>query len=77
MRSLTGVGAMRLGLLYANPSATDLSEVLVGALDEAGRTDAQLVVERYEDGSDGMAAVDRLIASRVNGVLLPPPLCDH
>lgn len=73
-RSLAGARATRLGLLYANPSAAYLSEVLVGALDQATRTGAHLVVERCD--GDGVEAVDRLIASRVDGVLLPPPLCD-
>ena len=75
-RSLAGAGAMRLGLLYANPSAAYLSEVLVGALDEAARTGAQLLVEKWEPGAASRVAVERLIASRIDGVLLPPPLCD-
>ena len=75
-RSLAGARATRLGLLYANPSAAYLSEVLVGALDEASRTGAQILLEKWESYTDGPRAVDRLIAARVDGVLLPPPLCD-
>ncbi len=75
-RSLAGAGQMRLALLYANPSASYLSEVLVGALDEAARVHAQLTVELCALPRDGRATVDRLIEARVDGLLLPPPLSD-
>jgi len=75
-RSLAGGRQSRLALLYSNPSAAYLSEFLVGTLQEAGASDAQLVVEHCtgEECAEVLAA--RLEAHRVDAVLLPPPLCD-
>ena len=43
-RSLAGAQSLRIGLLYANPSAAYLSEFLLGALDESSRKSAQLLL---------------------------------
>src|SRR3974390_1491009 len=62
-RSLAGAAGARVGLLYGNPSAAYLSEFLVGALDEASRTGAQLVLEKCEadDSAAEIAATEKLI----------------
>ncbi|WP_347302790.1 LacI family DNA-binding transcriptional regulator [Croceibacterium sp. TMG7-5b_MA50] len=75
-RSLAGAGQNRIGLLYANPSAGYLSEFLVGSLDQASRRDVQLIVEQCEPGDHELQVARHLIESGVDGVLLPPPLCD-
>lgn len=75
-RSLAGASQLRLGLLYSNPSAAYLSEFLVGSLDQAGRSDIQLVVQKCEIGDHEREVVERMIASGIDGVILPPPLCD-
>ncbi|CCW16010.1 transcriptional regulator lacI family [Sphingobium indicum BiD32] len=75
-RSLAGASQLRLGLLYSNPSAAYLSEFLVGSLDQAGRSDVQLVVEKCELGDHEREVVERMISSGIDGVILPPPLCD-
>jgi LacI family transcriptional regulator len=75
-RSLASANTMRIGLLYSNPSAAYLSEFLLGSLDQCSRSAIQLVVEKCEPEAGEQVAVDRLIASGVGGVLLPPPLCD-
>lgn len=72
---LAGAAGFRLGLLYSNPSAAYLSEFLVGSLDQAGRSDVQLVVKRYDE-SDAADIADWLVRGGIDGVLLPPPLCD-
>ena len=66
----------RIALLYSNPSAAYLSELLMGCLAEASARDVQLVVEQCTgaDTADSIAA--RLTAHRIDAVLLPPPLCD-
>ena len=74
-RSLAGADLVRIGLLYANPSAAYLSEFLVGGLDECSRGNIQLVVEKCDEDNATDAAI-RLAATGVNGVILPPPLCD-
>ncbi|MBU6268159.1 MAG: LacI family DNA-binding transcriptional regulator [Sphingomonadales bacterium] len=75
-RSLAGGRHCRIALLHGNPSAAYLSEFLMGSLAEAGRRDAQLVVEYCEEPLDPAPLVGRLAAHRIDAVLLPPPLCD-
>ncbi|MDO6415184.1 LacI family DNA-binding transcriptional regulator [Sphingomonas sp. BIUV-7] len=75
-RSLAGAGQVRIGLLYSNPSAAYLSEFLVGGLDQASRSDAQIVVEKCEIGDHEVAAAQHLIAGGIDGIILPPPICD-
>lgn len=75
-RSLAGGRQCRIALLHSNPSAAYLSEFLVGTLEEASATDAQLIVERCDGTESADALVARLKAHRIDAVLLPPPLCD-
>ncbi|WP_206240969.1 LacI family DNA-binding transcriptional regulator [Novosphingobium terrae] len=76
-RSLAGAGQIRIALLYTNPSAAYLSELLLGCLDEASRADVHLVVERCAFGEDEEKVVKRQMAGGIDGFLLPPPLCDE
>ena len=75
-RSLAGAEQIRIGLLYSNPSAAYLSEFLVGGLEQASRADVQLVIEKCDVGPHEVEVARRLVASGVDGVILPPPLCD-
>ncbi|MHA6770188.1 LacI family DNA-binding transcriptional regulator [Sphingobium ummariense] len=75
-RSLAGGDETRIGLLYSNPSASYLSEFLVGSLDQAARFGVHLVVEKWDEKTSVAAAVDHLRRGRLDGVILPPPLCD-
>jgi LacI family transcriptional regulator len=74
-RSLAGAAPIRIGLLYSNPSAAYLTEFLVGGLEYASRAKVELVIEKCEVGDHEREATERLIQS-VDGVVLPPPLCD-
>jgi len=75
-RSLASARTVRIGLLYSNPSAAYLSEFLLGSLDQCSRAGIQLVVEKCDAESGERQAVERLITTGVDGVILPPPLCD-
>ncbi len=75
-RTLAGAEQIRIGLLYSNPSATYLSEFLVGSLDEARLSHVQLVVEKCEPDQHEDEVAAELIASGIDGLILPPPLCD-
>ncbi len=75
-RSLASARTVRIGLLYSNPSAAYLSEFLLGSLDQCSRAGIQLVVEKCDSERGERQAVERLIATGVDGVILPPPLCD-
>ena len=75
-RSLAGAGQDRIGLLYSNPSAAYLSEFLVGSLDQASRSDVQLIIEKCDLGDHEVEVAKHLIESGIGGLILPSPLCD-
>jgi len=75
-RRLAGSRPIRVGFLYSNPSAGYLSEFLVGLLNQASPNNVQLVVEKCEADEHGIERARRLIANGVDGIILPPPLCD-
>ena len=75
-RNLASARAISVGLLYSNPSAAYLSEFLLGSLDQCSRSGFQLVVQKCDTEEAELRAVDRLVAAGVDGVILPPPLCD-
>lgn len=70
------VGTFRVGLLYSNPSAAFLSAFLVGAMDRCGQCGAQLILEHCSDLRSQRHAIGKLINQGVDGILIPPPLCD-
>ena len=76
-RLLAGARDTRIALIYSNPSASYLSEMLVGALDGSHRTAAQLVLDRWDNlkPAQEKAAAQKL-AEGIAGVILPPPLCE-
>ncbi|MCJ2182820.1 LacI family DNA-binding transcriptional regulator [Novosphingobium sp. 1949] len=75
-RSLAGAAQIRIGLLYSNPSEAFLSAFIVGSLEEAGRLDVQIIVRKVEEGEALAPAVERLISGGIDGVILPPPICE-
>lgn len=75
-RSLAGAEEIRIGLLYSNPSAAYLSEFLVGGLEQASRSNVQLIVEKCDIGEEEKQAAQHLARIGIDGVILPPPLCD-
>ena len=75
-RSLAGGRPPRIALLHSNPSAAYLSEFLVGCLAEASKRGVQLVVEFYDEAERASDFARRIVSRRIDGVLLPPPLCD-
>lgn len=75
-RTLAGGEEIRIGLLHSNPSFAYLSAFLVGSLDQASRSNVQLVVEKCDEPGQEAAAVAHLLNGRVDGIVLPPPLSD-
>lgn len=74
-RRLAGAIPMRIGVLYSNPSAGYLSELLVGLLGQSSLSNVQLVVEQCEE-QRWRGKAERLCDGGIDGVILPPPLCD-
>jgi LacI family transcriptional regulator len=75
-RNLAGSKPIRVGFLYSNPSAAYLSEFLVGLLTQSGLNNVQLFVEKCEAGQEEDEHVRRLVDNGLDGIILPPPLCD-
>ena len=76
-RVLAGARDTRIALIYSNPSASYLSEMLVGALDGSHRTAAQLVLDRWDNLKPAAEkAAAQKLSEGIAGVILPPPLCE-
>jgi LacI family transcriptional regulator len=75
-RSLAGRGQCRITLLFNNPSAAFMSELLMGCLAQSRQSDVILEIEPYSEDEPLDALGKRLVRNRVEGVLLPGLLCD-
>lgn len=75
-RQLAGKQVCRIALLYNNPSSAYLSELLVGAMEQAAESSAELILERCRP-SDIPTIGAALAAQRIAAVILPPPLSDN
>ncbi|MDX3933897.1 LacI family DNA-binding transcriptional regulator [Stenotrophomonas sp.] len=75
--SLAAAQHTRIALIYTNPSGAYLRELLVGLLRVASSAAIQLVIH-YWDNFDPEAerSAARALGGRVDGVILPPPLCE-
>ncbi len=75
--SLAAAQHTRIALIYTNPSGAYLQALLVGVLRAASNAAIQLVIEYWEEmGVDAERKAARALAGRVDGVILPPPLCE-
>ena len=75
-RSLAGGEQLRVALMFDNPSASYLSEFLMGALEEAALSDVHLEVQSCETPEEARPLVKKLAEGGIKGFILPPPLCD-
>ncbi|UXA54274.1 LacI family DNA-binding transcriptional regulator [Xanthomonas prunicola] len=75
-RSLRTSSLLRIGVLYSNPSAAYLNQFMLGLLEQSSLTGSQVMVEKCRAIRSQRAATERLLAAGVDGVILPPPLCD-
>ena len=74
-RNLARASTLHIGLLYNNPSAAYLNELLVGVLEQSGRAGCQIVLEKCGVRNE-RGAIERLLRNDVSGIILPPPLSD-
>jgi LacI family transcriptional regulator len=78
-RNLARANTYFIGLLYDNPSAGYISELLIGALNRCRKAGYHLVVESCgsadQDWESSIA--DMLRTSNFDGVIIPPPVCDN
>lgn len=75
-RSLASADTVRIALLYSNPSAAYLSELLVGSLEQSSQSGCQLLIERCDDVQSDGEIIERLTRAGADGLILSPPLCE-
>ena len=74
-RSLVTSRELRIGVIYANPSAAFMSGFLAGVFEEASARAAQLILLKGKNGGvPTHAEIEQLIGSGISGVILTPPL---
>jgi len=78
-RSLAGNRGFVVGLLYDNPSSSYVIDIQRGTLNVCQREHYDLLIHPCDYRSSGLPAeVEHLLKrSRVDGLLLTPPLSDH
>ena len=75
-RQLRTSGIARIGVLYSNPSAAYLNQLVMGVLEESSLHNSRVIVEKCGGMSSQRNAMKRLLDAGVDGVIVPPPLCD-
>jgi LacI family transcriptional regulator len=68
--------ALKLGLLYSNPTSSNLGEFLMGAFRQGNELGCQLLIEPGFGHANPVTPIAKLVNLGVDGVILPPPLCD-
>lgn len=79
-RLLAGSKPVRIGFLYSMPSVrsgTYITEILLGLLNQISISNVQMFVEKCEEGEQLLQQTQRLINNGLDGIILPPPLCDN
>lgn len=74
-RNLAKAASVHIGLLYNNPSAAYMNELLVGVLEQSSLAGCQIVLEKCGARSE-RTVIGKLVRDGVGGVILPPPLSD-
>jgi LacI family transcriptional regulator len=74
-RALANSESLRIGLLHSDVDSALLSAILVGTLRATSRLGVQLVVDTF-DPIDPLSGVEHFMMQGLNGLLLPPPLCE-
>ncbi len=74
-RNLARASTVHIGLLYSNPSAAYLNELLVGVLEQSSHAGCQIVLEKCGARNE-RSVIEKLLRDGVDGIILPPPLSD-
>ncbi|HUK03321.1 MAG TPA: LacI family DNA-binding transcriptional regulator [Steroidobacteraceae bacterium] len=74
-RNLAKASTVHIGLLYNNPSAAYMNELLVGVLEESSHAGCQVLLEKCGTRNE-RSVIDKLLRDGVGGIILPPPLSD-
>jgi LacI family transcriptional regulator len=75
-RGLASASQVQISMLYDNPSSSYLSAMLLGVLEQARRSDTQIVVVECDDEADGIRCIRNMLSTGIDGIILSPPLAD-
>lgn len=75
-RALASASTLRIGLVHRDEESALLSAMLVGALKATSRLGVQLIIQTY-DPATAFDDILRFAATDLDGLLLPPPLCER
>lgn len=77
-RSTVSARSFLLGLVFDNPNPSYTFELLLGAQDAARTNGYHLIFEPLSHGEKkpGAALTELIIQGNLEGVIVPPPLCD-
>jgi LacI family transcriptional regulator len=77
-RTLAAGRAAQIGLLYSNPSASYLSQFLIGTLEGARAVGSHLLLQPCDDSRPAAQAeaARQFLGPDIQGVILPPPLSE-
>lgn len=77
-RALAGARSYLIGLIYDNPSLNYVSELQLGAMRACRSGHVHLVIDEVDAACPDIAASirDAVLNTPLDGVMLPPPLCD-
>lgn len=78
-RALASASALRIGLLHRDVDNSFLGQVLLGTLKAANRRSTEVAVRAFSpsDANSALNAAEALIRSGIDGLILPPPLCEN
>jgi LacI family transcriptional regulator len=74
-RHLAKASTVHVGLLYNNPSAAYMNELLVGVLEQSSLAACQVLLEKCDIRNE-RTGIEKLVRDGVGGIILPPPLSD-
>lgn len=69
-------GTVRIGIVISNPASSNVGGFLLGAFGESARNGCQILLEPIGAATSGLDALRKLVVAQVDGVVIPPPLCD-
>jgi LacI family transcriptional regulator len=75
-RTLAAGKQLRIGLLFNDASNTFSSELLASSLEHARLLHVQIEVGKCEVGRREIKVIQELLTHGIDGIIVPPPLCD-
>lgn len=75
-RSLVSAGPLRIGFVYAAPTAPYIDSLLVGTLAQARKLGCQVIVKNCLEAGAERKVISELVRDGARGLILPAPLCD-